>query len=46
MLLAQDRARLFLWAAPAVIALSLTAIPVQYAPLVCVAHLFNPCREV
>jgi hypothetical protein len=44
MLTAQDRARLFCWAAPAVIALALPALPIGWAALACTVHVFNPYR--
>jgi hypothetical protein len=46
LLRSQDRARLFLWAAPAVIPLAVLGTPEWAIPLVCVMALFNPYRGV
>lgn len=44
MVAAQDRARLFCWAAPAVIVVALAALPMEWAGVAVVAHAFNPYR--
>jgi hypothetical protein len=46
LLRSQDRARLFLWAAPAVIPLAVVGTPEWAIPLVCLIALFNPYRGV
>ena len=44
--LAQDRARLFSWAAPALIVVALPALPPSWAAAALLAHAFNPYRGV
>jgi hypothetical protein len=44
MLIATDRARLYQWAAPAVIAIAVRAVPPSAAALIVLVHLFNPYR--